>query len=148
MHQLCLSVPGPEYQVSGWLDGAANHAVFNYPGAVAVDNASNVYVADGSNNVIRMIDTNGTVTTIAGIPGVVGGRDGIGTNALFNNPCGIAVDPTTTIPGGQTNLFVADTVNSTIRRVYWVPGRLVGADHRRFGDQLFVSRWPGPGCAF
>jgi hypothetical protein len=43
-------------------------ATFNTPSGVAVDVAGNVYVADENNNLIRKINTGGTVTTIALTP--------------------------------------------------------------------------------
>jgi len=51
-----------------------------------------------------------TVTTIAGQVGVSGTNNGTGTNALFSDPQGIAVD-------GSTNLYIADTYNYTIRKI-------------------------------
>jgi DNA-binding beta-propeller fold protein YncE len=49
--------------------------------------------ADSQNNVIRKIDllTN-TVTTLAGIGGVFGYNDGVGTSAQFTGPCGAALN--------------------------------------------------------
>ncbi|MEI6377324.1 MAG: hypothetical protein WCO97_09025, partial [bacterium] len=51
-----------------------------------------------------------TVTTIAGQAGEYGTSNGIGTNALFSDPQGIAAD-------AITNLYVADTYNQTIRKI-------------------------------
>jgi len=51
-----------------------------------------------------------TLSTLAGLAGSGGNNDGQNTNALFNNPCGIAVD-------SQTNLFVADKNNHVIRMI-------------------------------
>ena len=50
-----------------------------------------------------------TFTTFAGIP-KTGSADGVGTDAQFNNPYGVAVD-------SAGNVYVADTGNSTIRKV-------------------------------
>src|SRR5581483_4762391 len=47
-------------------DGPATSTRFSNPSHVAVDAAGNVYVADTGNNLLRMIDTKGNVTTIAG----------------------------------------------------------------------------------
>jgi len=46
--------------------GPAMEAAFRDPSALATDKAGNLYIADGANNLIRKIDTNGIVTTIAG----------------------------------------------------------------------------------
>jgi len=46
--------------------GPAMEAAFRDPSALATDKKGNLYIADGANNLIRKIDTNGIVTTIAG----------------------------------------------------------------------------------
>lgn len=89
------------------------NANFNIPSGVAVDGASNVYVADMDHYVIDKISPQGTnwvVTTIAGQSGVYGTNDGTGTNALFLLPAGVALDK-------ATNLYVADQGNMTIRKM-------------------------------
>lgn len=96
--------------VAGYADGARNQSLFRLPNAVAVDNAGVVYVADTANNVIRKIATNGVVSTLAGVSGSHGSADGIGGNARFGAPFGIAAD-------SAGNLVVADTVNNTIRKI-------------------------------
>jgi sugar lactone lactonase YvrE len=100
---------------AGSNDGASGDARFLYPFAVAVDGAGNVFVADSGNHNIRRI-SNGSVSTIAGTPGIAGRADGVGTAALFNAPQGIAVD-------AAGNVYVADTNNSTVRKI--APGGAV-----------------------
>jgi sugar lactone lactonase YvrE len=103
----------------GYRDGPSDAAQFDGPGAVAVDGNGNVLVADTGNSLIRRIGTNGVVTTIAGdyrwhtdaaMQDRNGARDGIGTQARFNYPLGIAVDSTGTI-------YVADSMNGRIRKI-------------------------------
>lgn len=94
---------------SGFLDGAAGTAEFGSPLGVAVATNDNIYIVDGGNHVIRLL-TNGVVATLAGNPNIWGSADGPGTNALFNAPCGVAID-------GHGNLWVSDTDNDTIRKV-------------------------------
>ena len=48
--------------------------------------------------------------TLAGLAGSSGSTDGTGSAARFNNPQGIAVDT-------AGNIYVADRLNSTIRKV-------------------------------
>jgi len=50
---------------SGYQDGPAATALFNAPTDIAIDSAGNVYVADSGNGLIRKIDTNNNVTTLA-----------------------------------------------------------------------------------
>lgn len=91
-------------------DGASNLASFNSPTAIAADLAGNLYIADEFNHSIRMVSTNGTVSTIAGST-TAGSSNGIGTAASFNLPYGIAVNPQGTV------LYVADYANHRIRKI-------------------------------
>ncbi len=93
----------------------ATAARFFYPYGVAVDAGGRVYVADYANHLVRRIDAAGTVRTIAGTPGSLGGADGLASSARFRNPQGIAVAP----DGGT--VFVSDTENSAIRRLSPLP---------------------------
>jgi len=93
-------------------------AGFFLPYGIAVDTASNLYVADTYDCEIRKITPAGGVTTIGGQPifepysypiyPVGGNQNGAGSSALFSSPIGIAVD-------GNGNLYVGDTGNDEIR---------------------------------
>ncbi len=90
--------------------GSATGAQLNFPSAVAVDAAGNLYIADFSNNRIRKV-SGATITTIAG-NGNAGfsGDGGQATSAQLNTPRGVAVDASNTI-------YIADTGNNLVRRV-------------------------------
>jgi hypothetical protein len=95
---------------SGNANGAGSTARFNLPTGVAVDGVGNVYVADYANDLIRQISSLGEVSTIAGLATNSGSADGVGSDARFNFPIGVAVD-------GNENLYVADRYNNTIREI-------------------------------
>jgi len=113
---------------TGSADGTNSAARFNSPGALAIDSAGIIYVADIDNSTIRKITpagTNWVVSTIAGSVGYIGSADGVGTNASFGYPRGVVVD-------SMGNLYVADTGNSTIRELTpvgtnWVVSTIAGS---------------------
>lgn len=94
----------------GSADGVGGAARFSDPTAVAVDGGGNVFVADAGNSTIRKITAGGSVTTFAGLAGVGGSADGVGSAARFNAPQGVAAD-------SVGNVYVADTNNNTVRKV-------------------------------
>ena len=111
-------------------DGTNTEGRFDNPQGTAADSSGNLFVADTLNNAIRKISPSGTnwiLTTIAGVAGrsYIGSTDGTNGSARFNHPYGIATDT-----GG--NLYVADSFNSTIRKVApvgtnWVVSTLAGS---------------------
>lgn len=90
-------------------DGVGRAATFNAPGAIAMDGAGNLYVADYFNNCIRMMTPSGEVRKIAGNL-QKGFADGRPADAEFYYPFGIAVDAAGTI-------YVGDQYNHRIRRI-------------------------------
>lgn len=102
----------------GSKDGIGRDAQFSYaqseigmnPKGIASDAFNNLYVADVGNHTIRKITPDGAVTTVAGKAGVPGSADGIGSEARFYYPTGIAVDK-------KNNIYVADSANHTIRKI-------------------------------
>lgn len=103
---------------AGAVDGVGAAARFNGPHDIAFDTDNDVfYVADRENHLIRKIAMDGTVSTVAGGIGIAGFANGIGINARFNDPSGIAVD----IAG---NLIVADRNNHTIRKIIVATGQV------------------------
>jgi sugar lactone lactonase YvrE len=101
----------------GSADGNGSTARFYYPSGLAIDGASNLFVADTANQTIRKLTppaaglgTNWTISTVAGSAGNIGSADGTNSEAQFQYPSGLAAD-------AAGNLFVADTYNCTIRRL-------------------------------
>jgi hypothetical protein len=97
---------------NGSADGTNSAAGFYDPAGVAVDTNGRVFVADQFNNTIRLLTPSGTnwvVTTIAGELSA-GANNGTGTNAQFNAPVGIALDP-------NNNVYVVDSFNSAVREM-------------------------------
>lgn len=105
--------------VGAFADGKGEQAKFNEPQGLALDYEDNLYIADSANQRIRKVNTEGVVSTIAG-SGVErieytsyirgGYQDGIGENAKFNFPMGLAV-------GSDRTIYVADTYNHCIRMI-------------------------------
>ena len=96
--------------LSGSADGTGGAARFWFPAGIAVDAGGSVYVADTGNCTIRKITSAGVVSTLAGSAGQYGSADDIGSNARFYGPYSVAVD-------ASGNVYVADIINCTIRKV-------------------------------
>lgn len=91
--------------------GPANKAFLNYPSDVDIDFQGNLYISDRSNNRIRKVNTNGIITTIAGLgPPGYKGDFGNAKDALLKYPFGICLD-------NKGNLYIADRGNNRIRRI-------------------------------
>jgi sugar lactone lactonase YvrE len=89
----------------------------NVPAGLALD-GGRLYIADYGNDDVVALDPKAMVmTTVAGKQGVPGPTDGTGGQARFYGPQGIAAD-------GQGNLYVADNVNDTIRKVEIATGKV------------------------
>ncbi|MEI7815860.1 MAG: hypothetical protein WCI45_01595 [Desulfuromonadales bacterium] len=97
----------------GSTNDTAAAARFYTPGRITNDGV-NLYLTDFNNRNVRMIDIlTGAVTTIAGSSGQVGTDDGtldgIGIDARFNQPNGIATD--------GAYIYVTDSYHNTVRRI-------------------------------
>ncbi len=95
---------------AGSADGPGRTAGFNMPAGLAVDASGTIYVADYGNSTVRKIAPDGTVSTLAGSPGAIGAKDGVGSAARLAAPFGIAVD-------SSGNVYVSDWMAATIRKI-------------------------------
>ncbi len=91
--------------------GAATAAQMNNPTWVMTDASGNLYVSDQFNQRVRVINSAGTISTVAG-NGTAGfsGDGGAAASASLNFPGGLALDSTGA-------LFISDTPNQRIRKV-------------------------------
>ncbi len=81
--------------------GPATNAQLNTPYGIALDAAGNLFIADAGNNRVRLVDTNGIITTVAGTGSAsYNGDNKPATNAALA-PYGIAFD-------SFGNLFISD----------------------------------------
>jgi sugar lactone lactonase YvrE len=89
----------------------AARASLALPLGIALDSKGRLYIADAFNNRIRLIDSTGIISTLAGNDSRdFGGDNGPAISASLNNPGGVVVD-------GVGNLFITDSRNNRVRRV-------------------------------
>lgn len=91
---------------AGFADATRLSAQLGYPSGVARDSQGSVFFADTGNHRIRMITSDGQVSTIAGT-GVYGMSNGSGATAQFAFPSAIAV-------GADDQVYVSDTYNHRV----------------------------------
>jgi len=94
---------------SGKSDGAGTQARFDQPWSLAFDDRGYLYIADAANNLIRLLDPSGVVTTYAGT-GADGSSNGSALSSSFSFPIAIAVD-------AGRNLYIADWGNNVVRKI-------------------------------
>jgi DNA-binding beta-propeller fold protein YncE len=109
-------------------DGVGSAARFTHPMGIAVaPDGSVIYVADTGNHLLRRVAADGSVTTVAGLPGVVGATDGAPADVLFQGPTGLALD-------SDGSLYIGDKTTvrkfseGTVKTLAGVPGIAGHAD--------------------
>lgn len=92
--------------------GAATAVGISNPGAIAFDSQDNLYFWDGSNNVLRKVDTQGILSTIAGSWGHGGysGDGGLASEAQLRNISSIAFD-------SSDNIYIASSNDNVVRKI-------------------------------
>ncbi len=89
----------------------ATNAYLGIPIGITVDESGNLFFADFLPSVVREVNLNGIISTVAGdkYEGFTG-DGGVATNSSLQYPSAVAVD-------GDNHLFIADTGNNRIRKV-------------------------------
>lgn len=105
---------GDSIHPADFVDGPALLAILGGPLGLTLDDLGNLYVAATNNSLIRKISPAGQATTIAGVLSIDSSAYAPcstgGSCATFRGPGSIARDK-------SGNLYVADTLNQTIRKV-------------------------------
>jgi hypothetical protein len=120
-------IGGPSTGLSGFSGngGLASNATFGTLNSLIVDSNENIYIADTTNNVVRMISgSTGVLTALAGgsgagcVSGTAGsctatfaGDGGPAVSASLDSPYDVALD-------ANDNVYIADAANKRIRIVY------------------------------
>lgn len=96
-------------------NGAAALATLNSPLGLAIDGSNNIYVADSLNGVVRLINTSGVITTIAGNgqpcqTGSSCGDGGSASQANLSEPTAVALD-------SAGNVYISDYLGNRVRMV-------------------------------
>ncbi len=108
--QTISTVAGTGRAGSSGNGGPATEAQLYTPRDVFVDAAGNLFIGGYNDQLVRRVDTSGTISIVAG-----GGTEGLGdggpaTEAGLDHPIGVFVDAT-------GNLFIADLDNDRVRKV-------------------------------
>jgi len=92
-------------------NGPATAAQLHFPSGVAVYGFGPLYISDEGSNAVRMVNSSGVISTVAGnFTNGYAGDGGFATSAELSSPKGIAVD-------ALNRLYVADYDNNVIRIV-------------------------------
>lgn len=113
--------------------GPATAAYLNYPSSVSLDMLGNVYLTDAGNSNVRMINTSGIISNIAGssTSGYAGDGD-LAVNAKLSSPRSVFVD-------GWGRIYIVDMGNHVIRKLTNEPGSV-----NRVAGATGFSMYPNP----
>lgn len=91
-------------------NGPARQAALNNPQSIALDAQGNLLIADTYNYVVRRVDRQGIITTLAGSKPGFDGDGGPANKAQLSLPMAVAVAP-------DGSVYISDAGNSRVRRV-------------------------------
>ncbi len=107
------TIAGNGHLSYGGDNAAANLVELNAPAGLAVDTSSNIYVADSSSDLVRiLINSTGKMATLAGqveANGFVNDTIAPGDFGVLNGAIGVVAD-------AAGNVYIADTANCIIRK--------------------------------
>ena len=105
----------------------ARGALLNQPTQLLLGDDGSQYILDMRNQVVRKIDPEGVITTVAGTPTIpgYGGDGGSPLEATFRFPAGSNPPPGGALAFDRDGrLYVADTLNHAIRRIDFEENRI------------------------
>ena len=116
--------------------GPATAAELNSPSSIAFDASGNMFIADGGNSRIRMVNINGVISTVVG-SGTNGcsGDGGLATMANLGAPNGIAFD-------ASGNMYIDDINCSNVRKVCMSSCSSLGIES--YNDKNNLNIYPNP----
>lgn len=92
-------------------DGLATKAKIGNPTAIRFDSEGNLYFSDSDYHVVRKVNKNGIISTVAGTGKSGFSPDGIlAIEACLGRPYGLAI-------GVDNRVYVSDTLNNRVRRI-------------------------------
>jgi trimeric autotransporter adhesin len=94
--------------------GPTTEAALNEPSSIDFDGEGNLFILCHRTSVVRKVDKNGTITTIAGTSGMQGvnREKGPASKVWLNEPIGLFFDDDSGV------LYIGDTFNARIRAVH------------------------------
>jgi sugar lactone lactonase YvrE len=96
--------------------GSAVAAELNQPRGVWPDSVGNIYIADTADNKIRVVNSTGTIQTVAGTGTTAStGDGGLATAAAVNNPQGVLTD-------ANDNVYISEASKVRVVCVTCTPG--------------------------
>jgi len=95
------------FAAPAYLDGPRLDALFGRPYGGVYSTNGDLFIADSTNHAIRLLRNGHVYTFVGGTQGISDGKYGA---AKFDSPSAVVIDK-------EGNLYVADTMNHTIRKV-------------------------------